>query len=91
MGHYHQLIADQVPLDTAVGVGGTWAFLVVHWPMPVWPRWQTATHVADPKIVARTTVFRDRGVEWKLERPVRGAGRKRCAIGVSRRLAVKRR
>lgn len=66
-GYYHQLIADEVPLDTAVDDGGTLASLVVHWPMPVWPTWQTVAHLADPQIVARTRTYRDRGVELKLE------------------------
>lgn len=66
-GYYYQLIAEAVPLDTSVGRGGTVASLVVHWPMPVWPTWQTAAYVADPRIIARTRTYRDRGVNVGLE------------------------
>ena len=66
-GYYHQLIAEAVPLDTSVGKNGTMASLVVHWPMPVWPTWQTAAYVVDPRIITRTRTYRDRGVELRLE------------------------
>jgi hypothetical protein len=66
-GYYHQLIANGVPLDPTVAKGSTIASLVVHWPMPVWPMWQTVAHVADPKIVVRTVMYRDRGCGLRLE------------------------
>lgn len=67
-GYYHQLIAEAVPLDMAVGSGGTMASLVVHWPMPVWPTWQTLNHVANREVRAWTRTFRDRAIEVRLER-----------------------
>lgn len=66
-GYYYQLIVEAVPLDVTVPTGGTMATLLVHWPMPVWPTWQTAVYLADPRIVSRTRTFRDRGVEVMLE------------------------
>lgn len=66
-GYYHQLVAEAVSLDTSVAKGGTMASLVVHWPMPVWPTWQTVVYVADPRIVTRTRTYRDRGIELRLE------------------------
>jgi len=66
-GYYHQLIAEAVPLGTSAGENGTMASIVVHWPMPVWPTWQTAAYIADQRIVTRTRTYRDRGVEMRLE------------------------
>lgn len=64
---YHQIILQKVPLDLDALKHGTMASASVHWPMPVWPTWQTVAYVADPRIVTRTRTFRNRGVELKLE------------------------
>jgi hypothetical protein len=66
-GYYYQLIAEAVPLDLSVPSGSTLASLVVHWPMPVWPTWQTAVYLANIRILLRTRTFRDRGVGICLE------------------------
>jgi len=66
-GYYYQLIAGAVPLDITVVNGGTMASLVIHWPMPVWPTWQTVARVVDSRIWMRTRTFRDRGLEARLE------------------------
>lgn len=67
-GYYHQLIAEAVPLDRSVGQGGTMASIVIHWPMPVWPTWQTVANVSDSRVATRTRTYRDRGIEVALER-----------------------
>lgn len=69
-GYYYQLIAEAVPLDRSVEKGGMMASIVVHWPMPVWPTWQTAAHVVESWIVLRTRTFRDRGIELSLTAPI---------------------
>ncbi|RIT44602.1 hypothetical protein [Mycobacteroides abscessus] len=66
-GYYYQLIVEAVPLDMSGGETNTMASLVVHWPMPVWPTWQTATHIADPRFTTWTRTFRDRGIELRVE------------------------
>jgi hypothetical protein len=66
-GYYYQMILEAVTIDMAAdGQGGTAVSLVVHWPMPVWPTWQTAAHIADPRIITRTRTYRDRGIELQL-------------------------
>jgi hypothetical protein len=67
-GYYHQLIAESVALDTSVSQGGTMASIVVHWPMPVWPTWQTVANIGDQRLLVRTRTYRDRGVELRLEK-----------------------
>ncbi len=57
-----------------VGTEGAMVSLVVHWPMPVWPTWQTAAYVADPRIISRTRTYRDRGIELRLESSARAGG-----------------
>lgn len=66
-GYYNQMIVDRMQLSLDDQQGKVMASIVVHWPMPVWPTWQTMVHVADPRIWARTRTFRDRGVEVWLE------------------------
>lgn len=66
-GYYHQLVVQGVPLNTDGSDASKMASIVVHWPMPVWPTWQTMTHVADPRIWVRTRTFRDRGIEVWLD------------------------
>lgn len=66
-GYFYQFVAQDLPLDTTEAGRSTMASIVVHWPMPVWPTWQTMTHVADPRIWIRTRTFRDRGFEVWLE------------------------
>lgn len=66
-GYYYQLIAEAVPLDMSVPEGGTMASLIVHWPMPVWPTWQTVSHGSNPSVSVRTRTYRDRGIALALE------------------------
>lgn len=66
-GYYYQLVVEAVQLRTSPEQQSSMASIVVHWPMPVWPTWQTMTHVADPRIWLRTRTFRDRGIEVWLE------------------------
>lgn len=66
-GYFHQLIAEGIALNTSVRKGDTMASLVVHWPMPVWPTWQTSAYVADQRLIVRTRTYRDRGISINLE------------------------
>ncbi|MDG4668658.1 hypothetical protein [Mycobacterium sp. 236(2023)] len=66
-GYYYELVADGVQLDTGPEGQEVMASIVVHWPMPVWPTWQTMTRIADPRVWVRTRTFRDRGIEVWLE------------------------
>ncbi len=65
-GYYYQLIVEAVPLKMRSGSGETMASLVVHWPMPVWPTWQTVAHIRDLSIVVQTRTYRDRGIGLNL-------------------------
>ncbi|MCV7286722.1 hypothetical protein H7J87_15445 [Mycolicibacterium wolinskyi] len=82
-GYYHQLIAEAVPLDMSVAKGGTMASMVVHWPMPVWPTWQTAAHLADPRFAVWTRTYRDRGVELRLAMSHRVSVRENAIVDLS--------
>lgn len=66
-GYYHQLIAEAVPVVRSAGERGAMATLLVHWPMPVWPTWQTVVHTPRQDVTVRTRTFRDRGIEVRLE------------------------
>lgn len=66
-GLFHQFIAQCVPLDLNVTEFERMLSLYVHWPMPVWPTWQIAAYVADPRIIVRSRSFHSRAFEVWLE------------------------
>ncbi|MFH5230823.1 hypothetical protein [Antrihabitans spumae] len=76
--YFHQLIVEGVELDLNASKHSPMATIFIHWPMPVWPTWQTVAYVADPLILVRTRTFRDRGIElrleWSREAPARDCG-----------------
>ena len=66
-GLFHQHFAEGVPLNLNATKFERMLSLYVHWPMPVWPTWQIAAYVADPRIIVRSRSFHSRSFEVWLE------------------------
>lgn len=89
-GFYHQLVLEKLPLNVGAAQFEPMVSVVVHWPMPVWPTWQTRLYVADGRIAGYARTFRDRGfevrLEWTREKAVRALRAKGLAKDRRRRV-----
>lgn len=65
--YYSQAIREKVNLDLAAARGEDLVNVFIHWPMPVWPTWFTNCFIADPRVVAASHTYPDRGLSLALQ------------------------